>query len=183
MPRHGKYLVLIPDAIYAPVTTGLLICAVGLLGLWFDRPWLFASLGPTAFQLAEYPEQKSSRIYNVIIGHLAGLSMGFAAVAIMNTWGAPSVLATHHLTRSRVFTSGIAIVMTSIVIIILRASHPPAGATALLVALGSFSTLSDAATVIEAVIVIAVLGEGVRYLRLYGMHNYTEEPLHSPETN
>lgn len=166
MPKHADYNVIVPDSVFAPAASGGLILIAGLLGLAFHRPWLFASLGPTAFQLAEYPEQKSSRVYNVLVGHYIGLAMGFAAVALMNSWGAPNVLATHDLTAIRIWAAVIAMVLTSGVIVALRASHPPAGATALLVALGSFNTWHDAITVVAGVAIVGVLGEILRFVRL-----------------
>jgi CBS-domain-containing membrane protein len=166
MPQHAHQSVLISDSIYAPLASGFLILVVGLLGLVFNRPWLFASLGPTAFQLTEYPELKSSRLYNVMAGHYVGLALGFAAVALMHSWGAPKVLATHDLTAVRVWTAVIAMVLTSGIIVLLRASHPPAGATALLVALGTFSTWSDVISVLIGVAVVAIFGEALRFLRI-----------------
>ena len=49
---------------------------------------------------------------------------------------------------------------------LLKASHPPAAATMLLVALGGFKpTWHTAATIVVGVLILATLGEGVRYLR------------------
>jgi CBS-domain-containing membrane protein len=61
----------------------------------------------------------------------------------------------------------LAITLKSAVILVLHASHPPAGATALLVALGSFSGWSDVITVVIGVVLVGGLGEMFRYLRLY----------------
>jgi hypothetical protein len=47
----------------------------------------------------------------------------------------------------------------------LRASHPPAGATTLLVTLGSIK-LEDALTIIVGVLVVAAAGELARRMRL-----------------
>jgi CBS-domain-containing membrane protein len=60
----------------------------------------------------------------------------------------------------------IAIVLTIGVAPVLRASHPPAAATTLLVALGSLKTLNDAIMVTIGVLIIAVVGEGLRQVRL-----------------
>jgi hypothetical protein len=43
---------------------------------------------------------------------------------------------------------------------------PPAGATTLLVALGSLSTLTDAANLMIGAVLIAAAGEAIRRLRL-----------------
>jgi hypothetical protein len=171
MAQHDKYHVLIPDSIYAPLASGFVILVVGMLGVVFHRPWLFASLGPTAFQLAEYPELKSSRIYNVFVGHSLGLAMGFAAVALMHARGAPKVLMTHNLTLPRVWASVLALILTSAAMVVLRASHPPAGATGLLVALGSFDNFSDVAIVTTGVAIVGVVGEIMRFIRLKDGHH------------
>jgi hypothetical protein len=168
MFRHADYDVLIPDVVFAPLASAFSIVIAGLLGLAFHRPWLFASLGPTAFQLAEYPEQKSARAYNTIVGHFSGLAMGFAAVAMLNAWDAPKVLSTHDLTAVRVWASVVAMALTSGLIVLLRASHPPAGSTTLLVSLGSFSTWADVRVVVIGVVIVAAVGEMLRYIRLSG---------------
>jgi CBS domain-containing membrane protein len=166
MPKHANHPVLIPDSIYAPLASGFLILVAGLFGLTFHRPWLFASLAPTAFQLAEYPELRSSRLYNVLAGHYIGLAMGFAALALFDSWGAPKVLATHDLTAIRVWTSVVAMVFTSAGILVFRASHPPAGSTTLLVSLGSFQTWRGVIIIVVGVAIVGLLGEVLRIIRL-----------------
>ncbi len=54
--------------------------------------------------------------------------MGFAAVALLHSWSAPSVLGVHDFDSDPGMDSVLAITLTSAVILVLRASHPPAGA-------------------------------------------------------
>jgi uncharacterized membrane protein len=157
----------VPDSVWAPIASGSLILAAGLLGLAFRRPWLFASLGPTAFQTTEYPELKSSRIYNVFVGHLVAIGMGFAALAIMGAWNTPAVSSSHYLAPIRVWTAVIAISLTLAATMAARASHPPAASTTLLIALGPFHTAEDAVTIIVGIVIVGVLGETLRLLRLH----------------
>jgi hypothetical protein len=57
-------------------------------------------------------------------------------------------------------------VLTMLGLSLLKATHPPAAATMLLVALGGFEpTWRSAGIVTAGVLLLAVLGEGVRYLR------------------
>jgi hypothetical protein len=137
-----------------------------LLGLLAGQMWLFPSLAPTAFLQAENPELPASKFYNVVVGHLIGLSAGFCAVAVLNAWQAPSVLVSHQLTPVRVWTAVIAVALTVMILLLLRASHPPAGATTLLVALGALQTTTDAINVMVGVLIIAVAGEILRRIRL-----------------
>jgi hypothetical protein len=52
---------------------------------------------------------------------------------------------------------------------ILKASHPPAAATTLLVALGGFKpTWQDAATVMIGALIVAIVGEMLRRFRVKG---------------
>jgi len=67
----------------------------------------------------------------------------------------------------RVWASGLAIVLTMLGIALARASHPPAAATTLLISLGGFRpTVHDALTIAAGVLVVAVVGEALRRLRL-----------------
>jgi hypothetical protein len=166
--RLGRktWATLVPDGIWAPITGALLILLVGIISLAARQPWLFASLGPTAYLHAENPEYSSSRFYNTVVGHLAGLGSGFLAVWALNAWSAPNVMATGQLTLVRVLASTIAIGVTILLVLMFRASHQPAGATTLLVALGTFQTLHDAAIVVFGVLLIAAVGEPIRRLRV-----------------
>jgi hypothetical protein len=56
--------------------------------------------------------------------------------------------------------------LTLLICLLLKASHPPAAATTLLVALGAIKTRQDAFNVVAGVLLIAVFGETARRLRL-----------------
>jgi hypothetical protein len=162
----GTWIAAIPDEVQAAFWEGLLLLIVGLVGLAARMPLLLASLGPTAYEQTEMPHLKSSRLYNVIVGHMAGLAAGFLAIALVHAWNAPKVLAAGQLTPARVWACVIAAAMTSFVTLVLRASQPAALATTLLVALGSFQTKHDALVIAGAVLLLAAIGEPVRRLRL-----------------
>ena len=159
--------IVVPDLIWAPLAVGGMIGVAGLFGLAVGQPWLFPSLGPTAFLQAESPERPSSTFRATVIGHAAGLAAGFAAVYAFGLAAAPSVMATGHLTGARVGAAVLAIALTMLGKTWLRASHPPAAATTLLVALGGLkATGTEAAAVAAGVLIVACLGEGLRRIRL-----------------
>ena len=156
----------IPDLIWAPLAVGSLLLAVGLIGLTAGQPWLFPSLGPSAFLQAEKPGEKSARFYNTVVGHLIGLAGGMAAVLLLGASDAPGVLATKEMVPVRVGAAALSAVLTMLGLSLLKASHPPAAATMLLVALGGFPpTWTSVGTIIAGVLILAILGEAVRYLR------------------
>lgn len=157
----------IPELIWAPLIGGILTLIPGLIGLAAGNPWLFPSLGPSAFLQAANPQQPSSRFYNTLVGHLLGIAAGVLAVLILAASNEPSVLATHQLYPHRVWASGLGIALVLLFQLLLRANHPPAAATTLLITLGGFNpNWKDVSTIMIGVAIIAVAGEIMRRLRL-----------------
>jgi hypothetical protein len=167
VPKRGPFAVAaLPDPLWGPVASGFLLLVVGALGVLVGRPWLLPSLGPTAVLVADAPAHPSARLWNTVVGHVGGLLAGFLAVAALNAWSAPVPLVDHVLPPVRVAAAVLAIVVTVLLGALLRASHPPAAATTLLVALGSLTTSEDAANLVLGVVLLALLGEVVRRVRL-----------------
>lgn len=157
----------VPEIAWAPVVGGVLTLIPGLLGLAAGNPWLFPSLGPTAFLQAANPQQPESRFYNTLVGHLLGIAAAVAAIMLTGALAEPSVLATHQLYPHRVWASALAVALTLLFQLLLRASHPPAAATTLLITLGGFNlSWKDISTIMVGVLVVAVFGEILRRLRL-----------------
>jgi hypothetical protein len=165
LPAHPSSIASIPDPVWAPVTGGLLLGVVGALGLIVGTPWLVPSIGPSVVLIVASPAHPTARLWNTIVGHAGGLAAGFIAVALVGAANAPTVLGDHQLVPVRVAAAVIAIALTLAVGYLLRASHPPAAASTLLVALGSIATLQQAGIVLAGVIVTAALGELLRMVR------------------
>jgi hypothetical protein len=144
----------------------VLILVVGATAYLAGAPWLFPSLGPTAYLLASYPDLPSSRPYNCLVGHLVGMGSGFAAVAMFSAWDSP-VVPLDDVGLARLGAAVVATGLTVLVNHILHAGHPPAAATTLLVALGALDSLRGAALIVVGVVLLVVLGEGLRRLRAW----------------
>jgi len=166
IPKRPTAIASIPDPIWGSVTAGVQILVVGLLGLLAGSPWLVPSLGPTAVLVALMPAHPTARAWNTFGGHLGGLIAGFIAVALLGAAGAPTVMGDHVLVPVRVAAATIAIVLTIAFGTLLRASHPPAAATTLLVALGGIGTAEQALALMAGVLTITVLGEALRVVRI-----------------
>jgi hypothetical protein len=139
---------------------------VGATALVARCAWIFPSLGPTAFLQAESPHHPSAGIYHVIVGHLLGLISGFLAVALLGATDTPPATANESLSVVRLGTIALAVAMTMALQLVLRASHPPAVSTTLLIALGAFPfSVHTAATIVTGVILVAVPGELLRRAR------------------
>jgi HPP family len=159
-------LAAVSDSLWVPIVVGGLMSLIGALGWMFGQPWLFASLGPTAYLMAYSPSQQAARVYNVVVGHLIGMSTAFAVVIAFGTDDDPSVFVTHQLDGSRILASGVALTVALTVELLLHASHPPAAATVLLITLGGFPpTVHSAAVILVGVLLLALSGEPLRRLR------------------
>lgn len=154
------------DTLWATLGEGGLVLVMAAVGWAINQPLIFASLGPTAYELVEQPHQKSARAYNIIAGHLIGLGAGFLAVYLLHAWAEPNVIATGVVSTRRVWAVTLAAALTVLVTLTAKAAQPASLATTLLVALGSMQTRSDAAAIIVGVLIIAAIGEPLRRLRL-----------------
>ena len=151
--------------VLAPAAAGLVIGLLGMLGMVLGVPWLFPSLAPTLAIQAATPGLPSARPWNVFAGHMAGLGCGLAVVYLTGAAGTPSVTDLHALTAVRVLAAVLSVLLSMSLQGVLRARHPAAEATTLLIALGTLEpTLHTALTVLGGVTLVTVLGEVTRRL-------------------
>lgn len=150
----------------ASVGEGALILAVAAIGWATHSPLIFASLGPTAYELIEKPHAKSAHTYNVIVGHFVGLGAGFFSLWAVHAWAAPKVASAGFVPGVRMWAAVIAVVLTTLLTLLLRASQPASLSTTLLIALGSMQTARDAVVIAIAVLIVAAIGEPLRRFRM-----------------
>jgi hypothetical protein len=105
---------------------GGLILALAAIGWVAQQPLIFASLGPTAYELVKQPQLKSARSYNIVLGHFIGLGAGFFAIYVLNAWAAPNVLSAGVVSTQRLWATTIAATLTTFLTLILKASQPAA---------------------------------------------------------
>jgi hypothetical protein len=166
VPKHLSFVAL-PDPVWGPLAVALMTLAVGVPAVLAGfQPWLIPSLGPTAFLQVAMPAQPSSRLYNVVVGHVGGLIAGFVGVWLFNAWNDPVVLQDHQLTVGRLGAATVAMALSMGLGILMRASHPPAAATVLIVALGSMKDQNAVIAFLIGLAIVAVVGEVVRRVRL-----------------
>lgn len=154
------------DLFWATLGEGGLVLAMATIGWATGQPLIFASLGPTAYELVEQPQVRSARAYNIIVGHLIGIGAGFLAVYLLNAWSEPNVISTGIVSTRRLWAVAMAAALTTFIALILKAGQPAALATTLLISLGSMQTRRDAIAIISGVLIITAIGEPVRRFRL-----------------
>lgn len=169
MPGYNRWLRVlraIPDPVWTPLVAGGLILGAGGLALLASQPWLFPSLGPTAFLQAEYPDHRTTRFRNTLVGHWLGAGCAFLSVLAFHAQRAP-IATSHDLPAIRVWAAVLAVALTALTMLLLHASHAPAIATALVVALGGFdATVPEAAKLFAGIAIFAVACAGTRQVRM-----------------
>ncbi|WP_019143072.1 HPP family protein [Noviherbaspirillum massiliense] len=148
------------SGVLPPALAAISIGIVGVIGMASGMPWLFPSLGPTLALQTAAPDLPGSRSFNVVVGHLIGLSAGFAAVHLTHAVDVLPVTDAHALSGPRIAAAVLAVFLSMIVQHLVKAKHPPAEATTLLIALGNLEpTMRTALTIISGVLIMALLGE------------------------
>ena len=167
MRRASQTSATMPDSVWVPLVSGTLILAAGAMSLATGRPWLFPALGPTALLIAVNPGHETTRFHSIVVGHVVAFACGWLAVLLLGAGDGGRLFMGGGLTVSRVWAGAFAVAVTAFVQPSLRAYHPPAAATALLVALGAYrSDLKTTLSLLAGVVVVALLGEWFQRLRL-----------------
>lgn len=148
------------------IGTAITASVIGFTASVLREPFVFPSLGPTMFLMFFAPLAVMSAPRNVIIGHGLGISSGFAALLIFGLVSVPADL--FELSLARVGAIVLALSLTFSLMIWWGFPHPPAGATALIVALGILATPVDLAIMMLAVLVVTVCAFIIN--RLAGVH-------------
>jgi len=129
-------------------------------------PFVFPSLGPTAILLFYTPLSPTASPRHTLYGHAIGILCGYASLLLVGLHHAPSAIGTTVDAR-RIMAAALSLALTASLMILLRAAHPPAGATTLIVSLGVV-TKPFYLLVIEVAVALLV-GQGIVINRLAGL--------------
>jgi len=122
-------------ALFAFINGCVSIGLMALTALVLRAPFVFPSLGPTAFLFFYTPRAPAASPRNTIIGHAIGALAGWFSLQVFGLADAgPAV--TSDMTWQRIFAAALSLGLTSGVMVLLRSPHPPAGATTLIISLG-----------------------------------------------
>jgi CBS-domain-containing membrane protein len=139
------------------------IALLALLGEVTGSAFVFPSLGPTAYLFFFSPLKESSSPRNAILGHAIGLLCGYGAfwVTGMHAFGQPPVQGIYW---PRVLAAALALAFTGMFMVIFSVSHPPAGATTLIVALGILAKPQYLVAIEAAVVLLTALAWALNHL-------------------
>jgi len=111
------------------------IGSLALLAMITRTPFVFPSLGPTAFLFFFSPTLPTASPRHTIYGHAIGILCGYGALLVTGLAGAPPVILVG-VAPLRILAAALSLAATGSLMILLKAAHPPAGATTLIIALG-----------------------------------------------
>ena len=144
------------------ITIGLL----ALLALVSRNPFVFPSLGPTAYLLFFSPLAKTCSPRNTIFGHAIGILCGYAAFVLTGAGALPFGLHPG-IFWPRILAAALSLSATGAFMVLLEVSHPPAGATTLIISLGIISRPRE--LVIIEVAVFLLVAQALVINRLAGL--------------
>lgn len=145
------------NAVYT-FTGSLLAMSLSGLAAWgFDEPLLFPSLGATAFLIFETPMAEVGTPRNTVIGHAVGILAAALSLAIFGLLDAPSAF-DEGVTLARVAAVALSVALTGGVLRLVRAAHPPAGATTIIVSSGLLAEGDQMLAVAAGVLIVTAAG-------------------------
>jgi CBS domain-containing membrane protein len=137
-----------------------------MLAVVTDSPFVFPSLGPTGYLLFIAPLAENSSPRNTIMGHAIGLICGYAAFVVTGAANLP--FGVHAgVYWPRILAAALSLSATGAFMVLLRAGHPPAGATTLIVSLGIISKPKE--LVIIEVAVFLLVAQAFAINRMAGL--------------
>lgn len=140
-------------SVYVFVNGFVTIGVLAVLALVSRNPFVFPSLGPTAYLLFFTPLGRTSSPRNTVFGHAIGLMCGYAAFAATGA-GGPPFGESPGIFWPRVLAAALSLSATGAFMVLLDVGHPPAGATTLIVSLGIISRPSELAIIEVAVFLL-----------------------------
>lgn len=174
--RHHSSVPLL--ALFSFVNGCLSIGLMTLVALLTRAPFVFPSLGPTAFLFFYTPLTPAASPRNAIVGHLVGAAAGWISLLLFGLVGSGSAIAVG-VTAPRILAAGLSLGLTSGVMVLLRSPHPPAGATTLIVSLGLLPHFWQLGVLMLAVVLLTA--QALLINRLAGLPYPLWSPNRQPE--
>jgi CBS-domain-containing membrane protein len=180
LEHHARIPVL---ALFSFVNGCISIGIMAALAVVTHSPFIFPSLGPTAFLFFYTPTAPSASPRNTIIGHAIGAAAGYLSLIVTGLTMAGPALAVG-VTWPRVIAAALSLGLTSGVMVLLKSPHPPAGATTLIISLGILTKPWQLLLLMAAVILLTLQAIAINRLAgiPYPLWNPPSEPDNTSST-
>ena len=160
-------------AIFSFINGCISIGLMSALALITRTPFIFPSLGPTAFLFFYTPRAPSASPRNTLVGHTIGVLAGYFSLVVTGLTAAGPALAVG-VTWPRVIAAALSLGLTSGLMVLFKSPHPPAGATTLIISLGILTKPWQLLLLLVAVVLLTMQAFAIN--RLAGI----PYPLWSP---
>jgi len=142
-------------AIFSFINGCISIALMALAALITRAPFVFPSLGPTAFLFFYTPTAPTASPRNALVGHAVGAGAGYLSLVLFGLTDAGPAVASG-MTWQRVCAAALSLGLTSGVMVLVRSPHPPAGATTLIISLGVLREPWQIAVLMLAVMMLTI---------------------------
>lgn len=168
-------------AVYVLINGFIAIVLLSAVAVLTGNPFVFPSLGPTAYLFFFTPLVRSANPRHAILGHGIGLICGYLALLAA---GAASVRPelTNGVHWPTAIAAALSLSLTGALMVLFRVSHPPAGATTLIVSLGLISKPTHLLIVEAAVFLLVAQAYGINHLAGLPYPLWEEKPLSAKTT-
>ncbi|MDE3179309.1 MAG: HPP family protein [Acidobacteriota bacterium] len=154
-------------ALFMFINGFIAIAIMSGIAMLSGTPFIFPSLGPTAVLLFYSPLTPPASPRHSVLGHAIGIVCGYGSLWVVSMQHAPAITAEGvHL--HRILAAALSLGLTGALMILLKAAHPPAAATTLIISLGIVTKPFDL-VIIEVAVVLLVL-QGFIINRLAGLN-------------
>jgi CBS-domain-containing membrane protein len=175
---HHSHIVVL--ALFSFINGCLSIGLMSALAALTHSPFVFPSLGPTAFLFFYTPTAPTASPRNTLIGHAVGIGAGYLSLAVTGlTMAGPAL--TVGVTGPRIIAAALSLGLTAGVMVLLRAPHPPAGATTLIISLGLLTKPWQLVLLMGAVVLLTL--QALIINRLAGIPYPLWSPPHESTTD
>lgn len=157
------------------VTVGLLAGLAMVTG----TPFVFPSLGPTAFLCFFTPTAASASPRNTLVGHGIGIVCGYGALVVTGLEHAAAATAVG-VDGPRIVAAALSLACTGAGMVLLGVAHPPAGATTLIVSLGIVTRPADLLVIAAAVALLTAQAIAINRLAGIDYPLWTSEAAKGP---
>ncbi len=163
LQHHARVPVL---ALFSFINGCISIGLMAALALITRSPFIFPSLGPTAFLFFYTPTAPAASPRNTIIGHAIGVIAGYLSLVLTGlTMAGPAL--TVGVTWPRVIAAALSLGLTAGLMVLFKSPHPPAGATTLIISLGILTKPLQLVLLMAAVVLLTL--QALVFNRLAGV--------------
>ena len=167
-------------ALFSFINGCISIGLMSVLALITRSPFIFPSLGPTAFLFFYTPRAPSASPRNTLIGHTIGVLAGYFSLVVTGLTAAGPALAVG-VSWPRVIAAALSLGLTAGLMVLFKSPHPPAGATTLIISLGILTKPWQLVLLLIAVVLLTAQAFAIN--RLAGVPYPLWNPIKEKESS